>query len=112
MFGGGAEDQLSARGELGARVRSLVSRGGFTMLTGFRIERIDQAAALEVVADDGRRIVVDEIVAATGFRPNLEMLRELRLNLYYRNEAPAALAPLIDPNLHSCGSVPPHGGPS
>ena len=80
-----------------------------TLLTGFRIERIERADALEVVADDGRRIVVDEIVAATGFRPNLEMLRELRLNLDDRNEAPAALAPLIDPNLHSCGSVPPHG---
>jgi hypothetical protein len=24
-------------------------------------------------------------------------------------EAPVALAPLIDPNLHSCGTVPPHG---
>jgi hypothetical protein len=24
-------------------------------------------------------------------------------------ESPAFLAPLIDPNLHSCGSVPPHG---
>jgi hypothetical protein len=24
-------------------------------------------------------------------------------------EAPTALAPLIDPNVHSCGSVPPHG---
>ena len=109
MFGGGADDQLSARGELGDRVRSLVARGGLTLLTGFRIERIERADALEVVADDGRRIVVDEIVAATGFRPNLEMLRELRLNLDDRNEAPAALAPLIDPNLHSCGSVPPHG---
>ena len=109
MFGGGADDQLSARGELGDRVRSLVARGGLTTLTGFRIERIDAADALEVVADDGRRIVVDEIVATTGFRPNLEMLRELRLSLDDRNEAPAALAPLIDPNLHSCGSVPPHG---
>lgn len=109
MFGGGADDQLSARGELGDRVRSLVGRGGLTTLTGFRIERVDSAGALEVVADDGRVVVVDEIVAATGFRPNLEMLRELRLNLDDRNEAPAALAPLIDPNLHSCGSVPPHG---
>lgn len=109
MFGGGADDQLSARGELGDRVRSLVARGGLTLLTGFRIERIDHETTLEVVADDGRRVVVDEIVAATGFRPNLEMLRELRLNLDDRNEAPAALAPLIDPNLHSCGSVPPHG---
>jgi thioredoxin reductase len=109
MFGGGADDQLSARGALGDRVRALLGRGALTQLTGFRVERIESAAALEVHADDGRVVVVDEIVAATGFRPNLEMLRELRLNLDDRNEAPAALAPLIDPNLHSCGSVPPHG---
>ena len=46
---------------------------------------------------------------ATGFRPNLDMLREIRLSLDEIVEAPAALAPLIDPNLHSCGTVPPHG---
>jgi len=57
MFGGGADDQLSARGELGDRVRALIARGGLTLLTGFRIERIDSAGALEVVADDGRRVV-------------------------------------------------------
>jgi len=109
MFGGGADDQLSARGALGDRVRALVGRGALSLLTGFRIERIDRATALEVLADDGSLVVVDEIVAATGFRPNLDMLRELRLDLDDRNEAPAALAPLIDPNLHSCGNVPPHG---
>ena len=37
------------------------------------------------------------------------MLGELRLDLDDRVEAPRTLAPLIDPNLHSCGSVPPHG---
>jgi hypothetical protein len=52
---------------------------------------------------------VDEIVVATGLRPNLEMLRELRLSLDEIVESPAALAQLIDPNVHSCGSVPPHG---
>ncbi|MEO6060695.1 MAG: NAD(P)-binding domain-containing protein [Thermoflexales bacterium] len=109
MFGGGADDQLSARAALGDRVRALLARGALSILTGFQIGRIDRANALEVVAEDGRVVMVDEIVAVTGFRPNLEMLRELRLNLDDRNEAPAALAPLIDPNLHSCGSVPPHG---
>ena len=39
----------------------------------------------------------------------LAALGELRLDLDDRVEAPRALAPLIDPNLHSCGSVPPHG---
>ena len=33
----------------------------------------------------------------------------MRLDLDDRVEAARELAPLIDPNLHSCGSVPPHG---
>lgn len=52
---------------------------------------------------------VKRIVVATGFRPDLAPLRELRLALDPVVEAPIALAPLIDPNLHSCGTVPPHG---
>ena len=49
------------------------------------------------------------MVAATGFRPDLDMLREIRLSLDEVVEAPRLLAPLIDPNVHSCGTVPPHG---
>jgi hypothetical protein len=52
---------------------------------------------------------VHQIVDATGFRPDLDMLREVRLDLDPVVEAPRALAPLIDPNQHSCGTVPPHG---
>jgi hypothetical protein len=52
---------------------------------------------------------VDTIVVATGFRPELDGLREIRLGLDDVIEAPIRLAPLIDPNLHSCGTVPPHG---
>jgi hypothetical protein len=52
---------------------------------------------------------VDQIVVATGFRPDLAPIRELRVALDPILEAPPALAPLIDPNLHSCGTVPPHG---
>jgi hypothetical protein len=64
-----------------------------------------------IVASAGGRSLapVDEIVAATGFRPDVAMLRELRLELDPILESPAMLAPLIDPNVHSCGTVPPHG---
>ena len=62
-----------------------------------------------VVADEDVAITADEIIAATGFRPDLSLLGELRLDLDDRVEAARALAPLIDPNVHSCGSVPPHG---
>ena len=53
--------------------------------------------------------VTDVVVNATGFRPDLGMLREIRLELDDIVEAPRRLAPLIDPNVHSCGTVAPHG---
>ena len=60
---------------------------------------------------DGSRSIgsVDRIIAATGQRPDLSLTRELRLELDPWLESAKALGPLIDPNLHSCGSVPPHG---
>ncbi|MFE6487306.1 flavoprotein, partial [Streptomyces sp. NPDC057757] len=52
---------------------------------------------------------VDEVIVLTGFRPDLSFLAEVRLGLDERLQAPTALAPLIDPNAHSCGTVYPHG---
>jgi hypothetical protein len=54
-------------------------------------------------------VIVDELIVATGFRPNLDFVRELRIQLDPAIECPVALAPLIDPNEHSCGTVRPHG---
>jgi hypothetical protein len=108
-YGGGGDDQLPARGALGATVRRLVAEGAVEVVTGFHTRSIAGAGGRLLVEDGKRRILVDEIIAATGFRPDPGLLRELRLDLDDRVEAPRALAPLIDPNLHSCGSVPPHG---
>ena len=55
------------------------------------------------------RSSVDELIVATGFRPDLDFVRELRIQLDPAIECPVALAPLIDPNEHSCGTVRPHG---
>ena len=49
------------------------------------------------------------MVPCTGFRPDLDILRELRLDLDPAVEAPRELGPLIDPEFHSCGTVAPHG---
>lgn len=109
-FGGGAADQLAARGELGTRVADLVESGRIAVQTGYRLERIEtEAAGLRLIADDGRAIAADELVVATGFRPELDLLRELRIQLDPALECTPALAPLIDPNEHSCGTVRPHG---
>jgi thioredoxin reductase len=110
MFGGGARDALPARGSLGARLRAAVDEGRVRLVTGFRAERVATVDGGLVVGSADRSIgPVDEIVVAAGFRPELEMLRELRLGLDPWLESPVALAPLIDPNQHSCGTVYPHG---
>lgn len=64
---------------------------------------------MQVVASSGRTVSTDELIVATGFRPDLSLLSELRVRLDPAIEAPVALAPLIDPNEHSCGTVRPHG---
>ena len=110
LFGGGIDDALPARGELGARVQRLVADGRLQLVTGVRIAKLEQTAdGIVVSGQDSVLRPVDEIIAATGFRPDLEPLSELRLGLDPAVESPLALAPLIDPNVHSCGSVPPHG---
>ncbi|MET8819322.1 MULTISPECIES: NAD(P)-binding domain-containing protein [Streptomyces] len=110
-YGGGEADQLPARGALGLRAKAAVEAGYASAVTGFRTEAVERDGdRLVLVAEDGRRSdPVDEVIALTGFRPDLSFLSELRLGLDERLQAPTALAPLIDPNVHSCGTVYPHG---
>jgi Pyridine nucleotide-disulphide oxidoreductase len=110
IFGGGAKDQLEERGRLGSRMRDLVHRGVLEIVPGFSMSRLDDTPQGIVARSDERALgPVDEVIATTGFRPDVSMLRELRLALDPIVESPAVLAPLIDPNVHGCGSVPPHG---
>ena len=112
-FGGGANDKLVARGELGARLAQLVSEGGIDVQPGFRVTHINlRDDRLRIGAGSsccGRNVTADELIVAMGFRPDLSFLRELRLALDPALESSLALAPLIDPNEHSCGTVRPHG---
>jgi thioredoxin reductase len=110
MFGGGESDALPERGRLGLRSQALLQSGQVRLFSGVQIHALAQAPQGIVIVGEEERIgPVDEIIAATGFRPDLSFLRELRLSLDPGLESPLALAPLIDPNIHSCGTVPPHG---
>ncbi|ADD41970.1 FAD-dependent oxidoreductase [Stackebrandtia nassauensis] len=114
LYGGGDADALPERGKLGTRVKQLVADGRLTLIKNFTIDRFEPATdgPLAVVGrsgDEPVKLDVDVVVAATGFRPDVDMLREVRLDLDPAVEAPSQLAPLIDPNFHSCGTVPPHG---
>jgi hypothetical protein len=108
-FGGGKNDKLSARGELGAAFAALVAAGRVKVESEFRVSDLTADGARLIVGAGSRQIVVDELIVATGFRPDLDFVRELRIQLDPAIECPVALAPLIDPNEHSCGTVRPHG---
>ncbi len=111
-FGGGEADQLPARGALGQRAARSVTAGHIRTVTGFRTATVDAQPDGRIVLEsvDGHRLdPVDEVVVVTGFRPDLSFLSEVRLDLDPVLQAPRVLAPLIDPNVHSCGTVYPHG---
>jgi hypothetical protein len=112
-FGGGANDKLAARGELGAAFAALVAANQIRVESEFRVSHLTADGPRLIVGTGagccGRHVIVDELIVATGFRPDLDFVRELRIALDPAIECPAALAPLIDPNEHSCGTVRPHG---
>lgn len=118
-YGGGDADQLPARGVLGSRVKEHVNAGRIQLVTGFFTYAVRPLAdgpelgGVQVVSRDPegheRTLVADQVVAATGFRPDHSIVTELRLGLDPIMNTTPALAPLIDPNHHSCGTVPPHG---
>ncbi|MGP4019329.1 FAD-dependent oxidoreductase [Saccharopolyspora sp. 5N708] len=112
VFGGGEADQLPARGALGLRAKRAAEAGRIRAVTGFRTASVeaDGAGRLVLTSFAGGKIEpVDEVVVLTGFRPDLSWLSEIRLGLDPVLQAPTGLAPLIDPNVHSCGTVYPHG---
>lgn len=118
-FGGGADDELPARGALGTGLHLLVDTGRVTLVRAFRTHTVralgpdPHTDPVELVSTgpDGteRTITADRVVAATGFRPDFTITDELRVELDPILSAARSLAPLIDPNQHSCGTVTPHG---
>ncbi|WP_202878886.1 hypothetical protein [Ornithinimicrobium ciconiae] len=102
-FGGGDNDQLVERGALGLHARQVVESPAVDRRTTFRTVavRTQPSGQLAVEALDGQVVEdVDEIVVATGFRPDLSYLSEVRVDLDPALQAPRRLAPLIDPNVH------------
>jgi thioredoxin reductase len=111
-FGGGSADQLAARGALGSAFAALVAGGKICSETSFGVSHVARDGDhLRIGAGSGcgRFVKVNELIVSAGFRPELDFLRELRLSFDPAVESTPVLAPMIDPNLHSCGTVRPHG---
>ena len=114
VYGGGENDQLPARGKLGMLLRPLVDQGRIRLVHGFSTRTVangGDALTLSGATTTGSQSIegIDEIIACTGQRPDLDITRELRVELDPWLESVKVLGPLIDPNIHSCGSVEPHG---
>ncbi|MFB9074763.1 NAD(P)-binding domain-containing protein [Citricoccus parietis] len=113
VYGGEDRDELAARGALGTRLRRLVDSGVIEIHTSFTITNFtttEHGFSVHASTPTGEQtLAVDRVVPATGFRPDLGMLSELRLEMDPAVDAPRQLGPLIDPEFHSCGSVAPHG---
>lgn len=118
-YGGGEQDRLPARGALGAGLQPLVDSGRITLAPSFFTHAVRPLATdpgsggVELIsrtpAGVARSLTADQVVSATGYRPDYGFAGELRLDLDPVMSAPRVLAPLIDPNQHSCGTVRPHG---
>ena len=109
-FGGGVKDQLAQRGALGARAKAATTNGNVRIEAPFRVARFAlEGDRIAITDETGQTLLADEVIVATGFRPDFSMLSEIRLDLHPWLECARELGPLIDPNEHSCGDVPPHG---
>lgn len=114
IYGGKEEDALEARGALGVRIEKLVKTGQLEIHTPYFIHEIVEHKGKINIKGYIRDLFlevsgIDEIIANTGARPDLSMLREVRVQTDPALESVPELAELIDPNIHSCGTVRPHG---
>jgi len=112
-YGGEEKDALAARGALGIRIHELVDTGKVEVITPFYISQVKKEENIHIVGTiNGEQKVLtgfDELIVNAGNRPDFTMNNELRLSIDSATESVQALAPLIDPNEHSCGTVRAHG---
>lgn len=109
-LGGGTADELAARGELGLKMKQILSDKTIHVQTPFYIQSIlEKEEGLILKGADQKIGPFDELIVNTGNRPDFSFHSELRYDIDSSTEAVCKLASLIDPNLHSCGTVPAHG---
>ncbi len=112
-YGGEEKDALAARGALGVRIHELVDTGKVEVITPFYISQVKKEENIHIVGTiNGEQKVLtgfEELIVNAGNRPDLSINSELRLSIDSATESVQALAPLIDPNEHSCGTVRAHG---
>lgn len=114
VFGGQEADVLEARGALGIKIEQLVHEDRINIYMPFQLQQIvENNNKLTIIGlQNNNKLAlagIDEIISNTGSRPDFSFLREVRLSIDPSLESATEIAALIDPNIHSCGTVRPHG---
>ena len=114
VYGGQEADKFRARGSLGIQIEKLVNSGAIEIHTPVYIYEIQENNNQLIVKglknkDSFSLNSIDTIISTTGSRPDFSFLREIRFDSDAALESVPNLANLIDPNIHSCGTVRPHG---
>ncbi|GAA4898217.1 FAD-dependent oxidoreductase [Flaviramulus aquimarinus] len=114
VYGGQEADKFKARGALGIQIEKLVNSGAIEIHTPVHIHEIEKNKDQLVIKGLKHKDTfvlegIDEIISNTGSRPDFNFLREIRFDSDAALESVPKLANLIDPNIHSCGTVRPHG---
>ncbi|MEK4671330.1 NAD(P)-binding domain-containing protein [Niallia sp. FSL R7-0271] len=114
-YGGEEKDALKARGLLGTKIHEMVDKGIIQVYTSFKIEQLkkNNTSTITIIGEikgvKSEIEPIEEVIVNTGNRPNYSFLSELRTKVDFATESVEELSSLIDPNLHSCGTVRPHG---
>lgn len=113
-YGGEQKDELIARGSLGTHIRQLVEEDKIQVVTPFFISSLkkeeDKISIIGTKCNEAHTLKgFDRLIVNTGNRPDYSINAEIRFDIDATTESVSALAPLIDPNKHSCGTVKPHG---
>ena len=114
IMDGRSDDPLSARARLGREVADLLRDERVDLFSQFQVRALRRdGGRVEVIGhSDGTTpvsLVVDQVICATGQQPDPTLTRALRLDLDPVLDCPAGLAPLIDPERHTCNTVAAHG---
>jgi thioredoxin reductase len=103
-----ADDPLPERRAVAARANEMAQKppAHLTVERRAHVESVaEEGERFAVELSGGRRVVVDEIISLTGYRPDLSFLSELALEIAPDTEGAARLGRAIS-NVTDCLSVP------
>ena len=109
------DDPLPARQAVAEAANQAVQSNKVDWIAENQVARVamdSPEAPLQVVLADGKELQVDQIISHVGFRPDVEMIRELQVHQCYASEGPMKLASALMDADADCMQQVSHGAAS